>query len=88
MNNGVLSVNLNMTTLTIEIDREKDLPAIVAFLKQMGLEYHMEDDGDSWGDRQPEAIESIKAGLADAEAGRLYSHEYVMAYMKEKLDRN
>lgn len=74
-----------MATLTIEIDKEKDLPAVEAFLKQMGLDYQVEDD--DWGDLPPEVIESIKAGLADGEAGRVHSHEYVMAYMEEKLNK-
>jgi len=39
-----------MTTLTVEIDKEKDLPAIEAFLKKMGLEYQVETDDDDWGD--------------------------------------
>ncbi|HJP63756.1 MAG TPA: hypothetical protein VJ844_09955 [Mucilaginibacter sp.] len=75
-----------MATLTIEIDKEKDLPAIEALLKKMGLEYQVEDD-DDWGDLSPEAIESIKAGLADGEAGRVRSHEEAMAHVQETLDR-
>jgi hypothetical protein len=80
-------VNLTMATLTIEIDKEKDLPAVEAFLKQMGLEYQVEDGDDDWGDVPPEAIDGIKAGLADGEAGRVHSHEYVMAHVEEKLKR-
>lgn len=77
-------VNLTMATLTIEIDKEKDLPAVEAFLKQMGLDYQVEDD-DDWGDLPEAAIEGIKAGLADGEAGRVHSHEEVMARAREKL---
>ncbi|HVS91341.1 MAG TPA: hypothetical protein VHE59_04865 [Mucilaginibacter sp.] len=52
-----------MTTLTVEIDKEKDLPAVEAFLKKMGLEYQIEnDDDDDWGDLPPEAVEGIKQG--------------------------
>lgn len=76
-----------MIKLTVEIDKEKDLSAIKAFLKQKGLRYHIDDDNDDWGDLPVEAVESIKAGLADGEAGRVYSHEFVMAYMKEKLNQ-
>jgi hypothetical protein len=47
-----------MATLTVEIDKERDLPALQAVLERMGLE-----------------------------AGRVHSHEYVMAYMEEKLKR-
>lgn len=75
-----------MTTLTIEIDKENDLPAIEAFLKQKGIQYQVEDD-DDWGDLPPEAIESIKAGLADGEAGRVRSHEEVTAHIQETLSR-
>jgi predicted transcriptional regulator len=73
-----------MTTLTIEIDKEKDLSALQEVLSTMGLKYHLEED-DDWGDVPEAAIEGIKAGLADGEAGRLHSHEYVMAYMNDKL---
>ncbi len=55
----------------------------------MGLEFEVEDDtdDDDWGDLPEAAIEGIKAGLADGEAGRVHSHEYVMAYMEEKLNQ-
>lgn len=35
--------------------------------------------------RNPAVLEGIQAGLADIEAGRLYTHEEVMAYIKETL---
>ena len=50
----------------------------------MGLKFHIEEDED-WGDLSEEAIESIKVGLADIEAGRVYTHEEVMARMAERL---
>jgi hypothetical protein len=75
-----------MATLTVEIDKEKDLPAIEAFLKKMGLDYQVEND-DDWGDLPQEAIESIKAGLADGEAGRVHTHSEVMAHIEEKMNR-
>jgi len=75
-----------MTTLTVEIDKERDLPELKAVFTRMGLKFEIEDN-DDWGDLPEAAIEGIKAGLADGEAGRLHSHEYVMAYMEEKLNR-
>jgi predicted transcriptional regulator len=77
-----------MTTITVEIEKEKDLPALQEVLSKMGLKYHVEEDEeDDWDDLPEAAIEGIKAGLADGEAGRIHSHEYVMAYMEEKLKR-
>lgn len=74
-----------MTTLTVEIDRERDLPELQAVLTRMGLKYEIEEDDDDWGDLPEAAIEGIKAGLADIEAGRTYSHEYVMSEMNKKI---
>ncbi len=75
-----------MTTITVEINKEKDLPALQEVLGKMGLKYRVEEEEEEdWGDLPEEAIEGIKAGLADVEAGRTHSHEYVMAYMDEKL---
>ena len=73
-----------MTTLTVEIDKEKDLSALQEVLSKMGLKYHLEEEED-WGDLPEAAIEGIKAGLADSEAGRLHSHEYVMAHIEAKF---
>lgn len=75
-----------MTILTVEIDTEKDLTALQAVLSNMGLKYQLEDE-DDWGDIPEEAIEGIKAGLADIEAGRTHTHEEVMAHMQKSLDR-
>jgi len=79
-----------MATLTVEIDKERDLPELQVVLKRMGLKFHVnehtDDDDDDWGDLPEAAIEGIKAGLADGEAGRVHSHEYVMALMEEKLN--
>jgi predicted transcriptional regulator len=78
-----------MATITVEIDKERDLPELQAVLKRMGLKFHInentDDDVDDWGNLPEAAIEGIKAGLADAEAGRTHSHEYVMAYMEEEM---
>ena len=76
-----------MTTITVEIDENQDLPAIEAALSQMGLRYRIDADEDDWGDLSEAEIEGIKAGLADSEAGRVHSHEYVMNYMKEKMQK-
>jgi hypothetical protein len=78
-----------MTTLTVEIDKEQDLTAIISELDKLGLKYHIGDedegDDDEWGDLSDAEIESIKAGLADAAAGRVHSHEYVMAMIDKKF---
>ena len=73
-----------MATLTVEIDKEKDLPAVEAFLTKMGLKFEVEDE-DDWGDLPEAAIDGIKAGLADGEAGRIYTHEEAMARINEKM---
>lgn len=74
-----------MTTVTIEIDKEKDLPALEAALSKMGLKFHVEED-DEWGDLSEAEIEGIKAGLADSEAGRVHTHEYVMSEMNKTIE--
>jgi predicted transcriptional regulator len=75
-----------MTTLKVEIDKEQDLQDLQAVITQMGLKFEVEEDDDDWGDLPEAAIEGIKAGIADGEAGRVHSHEYVMAYMEDKLN--
>jgi hypothetical protein len=74
-----------MAILKIEIDEERDLPELQTLLNRMGLKYEIEEDEDDWGDLPEAAIEGIKAGLADLEAGRTHSHEYVMAEMNKKI---
>ena len=74
-----------MTVVTVKINDEQDLPALEEFLTDKGMEFEIDDD--DWGDLPAAAVEGIKAGLADIEAGRTYSHEYVMAYMDERLKR-
>jgi hypothetical protein len=76
-----------MTKLTVEINKEEDLPELEAILTRMGLKFNVADDeeDDDWGDLPEAAIEGIKAGLEDAEAGRTHSHEYVMAEMNKKI---
>ena len=74
-----------MTTVTIEIDKKKDLPALEAVLSKMGLKFHV-DEEDEWGGLSEAEIEGIKAGLADIEAGRVHTHEYVMSEMKKTIE--
>jgi predicted transcriptional regulator len=74
-----------MTTLTVKIKKDQDVPALEAILKQMGLEFEVDDD-DDWGDLPEAAIEGIKEGLADIKAGRTYSHEHVMAEMDKTIE--
>ena len=79
-----------MTTLTVEIDKERDLQELQTVFNRMGLKFHIEedtDDDEDWGDLPEAAIEGIKAGIADSEAGRVHSHAEVMAYMEENLNR-
>ena len=73
-----------MTTLTVKIQNDDDLPAVEAALKQMGLEFNVNED-DDWGDLSEAEIEGIEAGIADAEAGRIHSHKYVMAQMDKRI---
>jgi len=75
-----------MTTLKVEIDNEQDLQDLQAVITHMGLKFEVEEDDDDWGDLPEAAIEGIKAGMADIEAGRVHSHEYVMAYMADRLN--
>jgi hypothetical protein len=77
-----------MTTLTAQIDKERDLPEIQAVFSRMGIKFQLADDrdDDDWGDLPEAAIEGIKAGLEDIEAGRTYSHEYVMSEMNKQIN--
>ena len=76
-----------MTKLTVEIQKDEDLPALEAVLKQMGLKFELEEDDDDWGDLSDAEIEGIKAGIADIDAGRTHSHAEVMANMEERLNK-
>lgn len=59
-----------MRTLTIEIDKEKDLFAIEEFLDNLGLKYHLNDQ---------EALEkSILTGYEQSEKGLTRPHVEVM----------
>jgi predicted transcriptional regulator len=72
--------------LTVEIDKEKDLPALQALLSRLGLKYRIDDQ--DWGDLSDAAFEGIKAGLEDIKAGRIHSHADVMARIDKKLNRS
>jgi hypothetical protein len=72
-----------MTTVTVEIDKEKDLPLLQELLGRLGLKYHIDEDNE-WGNLPPEAIEGIEAGLADVAAGRVNTTEEVFAYLEER----
>ena len=75
-----------MATLTVEIDKERDLPELQAVFTRMGLKFEIEeDDDDDWGDLSDAEIEGIKAGMEDFEAGRVYTHEEAMAQINEKI---
>jgi|GEM_PF-987795 len=75
-----------MTTITVEIDNAQDLSTVEAALSNLGLRYHINDDEEDWGDLSEAEIEGIKAGLADSEAGRVHSHEEVMANLDQMLE--
>jgi predicted transcriptional regulator len=73
-----------MTIITVEIDKDQDVSAVEAALSKLGVRYHV--DADDWGDLSQAEIEGIKEGLADIKAGRVYSHEEVMADMTQQLE--
>ena len=75
-----------MTTITIELSKDQDLSVVEEELNKMGLKFRIDEDEEDWGDLPEAAIEGIKAGLADIEAGRVHSHEYVMSEMKKTME--
>jgi predicted transcriptional regulator len=78
-----------MTTLTVEVIKERDLQELQTVFTRMGLKFRIDEDAedDDWGDLPEAAIEEIKAGMEDFKAGRVHSHADVMADMKENLKR-
>jgi hypothetical protein len=74
-----------MATVTIEVNKDRDLPALEAFLKKWDL--ITSSRATTGGDLPQKAIEGIRAGLEDVKAGRVHTHEEVVAFMTEKLDR-
>ena len=75
-----------MATITIQIDKETDLPALRVALDNLGLKYEVAEE-DEWGDLSETQIESIQAGMEDIEAGRLFTQEEVMIKVNETLDK-
>ena len=72
-----------MTTLKVEIDKEKDLLVLQELLIRLGLKYNIEDH--DWAGLSDAEVEGIKAGLKDAESGRMYSHIDVVDRINKKL---
>ncbi len=73
-----------MTTLTVEIDKIQDLTVLQALLTRLELKYTIEEE-DWVKDISDAEIAGIKAGLADIEAGRVYSHKEVSDRINQKL---
>lgn len=73
-----------MTTLSVEIDRERDLPALQALLTRMGLKFRLEDD--LWNGLSDAEIECIQAGLDDIEAGRVHTRAEVLSHIDKKIN--
>jgi predicted transcriptional regulator len=66
-----------MTTLTVNIDNEKDLTALEEFLTRSGLDYSI--------DEEDEALEaSLKQGLLESEQGLGRPHTEVMSEIKAR----
>lgn len=74
-----------MTRLTVEIDKERDLPVLKALLSRMDLRFRVDDD--EWADLSEVEIEGIKSGIEDLDAGRVHSNADVMAHIDKKLNR-
>jgi len=67
-----------MTTLTVNIENEKDLPALTEFLDKAGLSYSVDGEYN-------EALEaSIQQGLKESEAGLGRPHAEVWAEIEAK----
>ena len=73
-----------MATLKIEIAEEKDLSTVEAFLRKMHIKYSVEDE--ELDDLPEEAIVGINAGLDDIKAGRVYTHEQVVAHLANRMN--
>jgi predicted transcriptional regulator len=71
-----------MTTLTVQIDKEKDLSTLQEVLNRLGLEYQLQDE---WAGLSKAEIEGIKAGLEDIEAGRVYTQDEAKNRIANKL---
>lgn len=65
-----------MRIITIEIDKEKDIPVVEKFLDDLGLKYHLDD---------LEALEkSIQTGYSQSEKGLTRPHAQVMRSFIDK----
>jgi hypothetical protein len=67
-----------MTTVTVTINKEKDLPALKALFTRLGLDVKVEDS--EWGDVSEREIEGIKAGLKAIKEKRVTPHRDVMNF--------
>lgn len=72
-----------MVTLTVEIDQEKDLPVLQALFNRMDLKYHIDNEDYVLSEAE---LEGINAGLADIEAGRVYTNEEVKKRIEQKIN--
>jgi predicted transcriptional regulator len=50
------------------------------------LKFHVGEEENEWGDLSEHEIEILKAGIADSEAGRTHTNEYVMDRIHKKLN--
>ena len=70
-----------MTTLTVNIENEKDLPVLEEILNRFGLAYTVDEDYD-------EALEaSLKRGLEQSAAGLGTPHAEVMAEIRARFKK-
>jgi hypothetical protein len=76
-----------MTVVTIELNTGHDLEMIQEFLTSKGLKFEVEDE-DEWGNLPAEEIESIEAGMADFENGRVITHAEAMAQVNEHIAKS
>ena len=74
-----------MTRITVEVDKEKDLPALKALFSRLELKYKIEEN--EWISLSEDEITGIEAGLKDVEAGRVYSNADVSKIINEKINR-
>jgi hypothetical protein len=67
----------------VETDDERYLRTTQA---ETSGELNIQLTEEDWGYLSEMEIEGIRAGLEDLEAGRVYSHENVMAHINKKLN--
>lgn len=71
-----------MVTLTVELDKEKDLPVLQALLNRLELKYHIENEDYPLSEAE---LETIAKGMEDFKAGRVHTTVEVQARIKQKL---